>query len=51
MRGRVRPSTHRGYEGLLCLYALPTLGRVPIAELHPLQLQDLYASSWSRGAH
>jgi integrase len=47
--GRVRPSTHRGYEGLLRLYALPSLGDVPLAELHPLQLQDIYGKLLESG--
>ncbi len=47
--GRVRPSTHRGYAGLIRLYALPALGEVPLSSLRPLHLQRLYASELGRG--
>jgi len=42
MRGRVRPSTHRGYRGLLHQYAIPAIGSMKLSDLHPLQLQHLY---------
>jgi integrase len=40
---RVRAKTHEGYEGLVRLYALPRMGNVPLTDLSPLQLQNLYA--------
>jgi integrase len=42
-RDRVRPSTHEGYRALLHCHLIPALGTIPLAELHPLHLQDLYA--------
>jgi hypothetical protein len=43
MRGRVRPKTLEGYEGLIRLYANPALGELPLDTLHPLHLQRLFA--------
>lgn len=43
MRGRVRPKTLDGYEGLIRLYALPALGALPLADVAPLDVQRLYA--------
>ena len=42
-RGRVRPRTYQGYEGLIRLYAVPALGHVPLIGLRPLHLQGLYS--------
>jgi integrase len=42
MRGRVRATTHDGYESLIRRRALPTIGPILLNELHPLHLQDLY---------
>ena len=42
-RGRVRAVTYEGYEALLRLHALPQLGDLPLANLRPLDLQDLYS--------
>ncbi len=42
MRGRVRPKTFEGYEGVIRLYAVPNLGAIPLLELRPLDLQRLY---------
>src|SRR3954447_3675271 len=42
VKARVRANTHRGYEALIKLYALPQLGEIPLSELHPLDIQDLY---------
>src|SRR5439155_22872476 len=50
MQGRVRPSTHRGYMGLLELYALPALGGIPLDQVRPLQLQRLYGDLLGRGS-
>src|SRR5437763_1579331 len=50
MRGRIRPTTHRGYAGLLELYALPAIGEVPLAQLRPMQLQRLYGDLLGRGS-
>ncbi len=41
-RGRVRAKIHDGYRGLIRLYAAPALGRIPLDELRPLDLQGLY---------
>src|SRR5919201_4982788 len=49
MQGRVRPSTLRGYRCLLQLYALPTLGHLPLDALHPLALQRLYGHLLATG--
>ena len=35
-RGRVRPSTYDGYEGLIRLYASPRIGGVLLSELTAL---------------
>ncbi len=43
-KGRVRATTYDGYESLLRLHALPSLGDIPLAELHPLHIEDLYAA-------
>src|SRR6266496_2604890 len=48
-RGRVRPKTYEGYEGLIRLYALPRLGPVPLPALHPLHLQRLYSELLAPG--
>jgi integrase len=42
-RTRVRPATYDGYESLVRCHVNPFLGSLPLAELHPLHLQDLYA--------
>lgn len=41
---RVRPRTYQGYEGLIRLYAIPSIGAMGIKDLHPLDLQSLYAA-------
>src|SRR5436190_9352603 len=48
-RGRVRAKTHDGYAGLIRLYAAPALGRVPLSDLRPLDLQRLYGQCLERG--
>lgn len=48
-KGRVRAKTHDGYRGLIRLYAAPALGRVPLEELRPLDLQGLYGRCLERG--
>ena len=48
-RARVRPKTYEGYEGVIRLYATPALGEIPLGSLHPLHLQNLYASLTGRG--
>src|SRR5213593_1407562 len=50
VRGRVRARTYRGYAGLLRRYAIPALGEVPLADLHPLHLQHLYGALLEEGA-
>src|SRR6266511_4402291 len=48
-RGRLRSKTHEGYEGAIRLYALPALGGIALARLHPLDLQECYATLLDRG--
>jgi len=48
-RGRVRPKTYEGYEGVIRLYASPALGEIPLERLHPLHLQQLYGALTERG--
>ena len=43
VRGRVRPRTFGGYESLLRINAIPSIGPIPLADLGPLHLQSLYA--------
>jgi integrase len=50
MRGRVRPGTFGAYECMLRLYAIPALGAIPLAELHPLQIQQLYGDLLGAGS-
>src|SRR5436309_6226983 len=40
---RVRPSTYDGYAFLIQHHALPALGHLPLGEVHPLHIQQLYA--------
>src|SRR6059036_3230238 len=48
-RGRLRPKTHEGYQGVIRLYASPGIGGVPLSLLHPLHLQHLYSELMERG--
>jgi integrase len=48
-RGRLRPKTHEGYQGLIRLYACPALGHIPLHRLRPLHLQECYACLIERG--
>ena len=48
-KGRLRSKTHEGYEGVIRLYASPGIGGVPLSRLHPLHLQECYASLIERG--
>jgi integrase len=50
MRTRVRATTHEGYAALVRHYACPHLGEIPLGELHPLQIQRLYAQLLEPGA-
>jgi integrase len=50
MRSRVRATTYEGYSALVRHHALPRLGDVPLSELHPLQIQRLYAHLLEPGA-
>jgi integrase len=50
MKGRVRPTTHEGYESLIRLHARPALGAVPLKELTSLDIQHLYSSLLSGGS-
>jgi integrase len=47
MRGRVRPKTLDGYQGLIRLYAIPALGEMRLADLGPLEIQRLYGQLFS----
>ncbi len=49
MGGRVRPKTLEGYENLLRRHAMPRIGAVPLAELTPLVIQELYTSLMAEG--
>jgi integrase len=42
IRTRVRPATYDGYESLVRCHINPALGHLPLRDLHPLHLQDLY---------
>jgi hypothetical protein len=48
-RGRVRGKTYEGYEGVIRLYATPSVGDIPLGDLHPLHLQRLYGELLDRG--
>jgi integrase len=48
-KGRVRGKTYEGYGGMLRLYLSPALGGVPLRDLTPLHLQDLYSGLLARG--
>jgi len=43
-KARVRARTYQGYEGLIRLYAVPSVGEILLQDLHPLHLQSLYTS-------
>jgi len=47
-RARVRPSTYRGYEGLMRCYGIPALGSIPLAALHPLHIQHVESRALDR---
>jgi integrase len=49
MKGRVRPTSLRGYEGLVRLYAIPAIGDLRLVELHPLHIQGMYADLLAGG--
>jgi integrase len=44
----IRPSTWRRYEQLLRLYAIPTLGTLPLTRLEPRHVQRLYTDCLAR---
>ena len=46
---RTRPMTWRGYEHLVRLHILPTLGRVPLAKLTPQQVHSLVTQKVREG--
>lgn len=46
---RVRPTTLAGYESLVRINAVPLLGDLALGDLHPLDLQGLYAGMLERG--
>ena len=43
-QARVRACTYRSYEATIRCHVRPALGALPLDELHPLHLQDLYAA-------
>lgn len=46
---RTRPMTWRGYEHLVRLHILPTLGRVPLAKLTPQHVHSLVTQKVREG--
>ena len=46
---RTRPMTWRGYEHLVRLHILPTLGRIPVAKLSPQHVHSLIAHKIREG--
>jgi len=48
-KNRVRARTFEGYEGLLRRHVVPSIGALPLAELGPLDLQDLYSALLDEG--
>lgn len=42
-RSRIRPTTYRGYEGVIRNHVAPGIGHHRLVDLHPLHLQDFYA--------
>jgi integrase len=49
IKPRVRPSTHRSYSEIARLHIIPTLGKVPIARLSPVQVQSLLNAKLAAG--
>ena len=47
-QGRVRQTTWEGYESSIRNYVGPDLAVLPLVEIHPLSLQNLYSSLLSR---
>ena len=48
-RDRVRPLTWRGYEQLIRVHLVPTLGRVPLARLTPQHVNTLLSAKTREG--
>jgi integrase len=48
VRARVRPTTYRGYEGLIRGYAVPAMGHHLLGDLHPLHVQRLEGAALQR---
>jgi integrase len=48
VRARVRPTTYRGYEGLIRGYVIPALGQVPLQSVRPLHIQRLESAALAR---
>ena len=48
VKGRVRQRTHEGYEALIRIHAKPAIGEIGLADLRPLDLQELYSSVLAR---
>jgi integrase len=49
MRFRVRPTTYDGYRGMCEVHAIPRIGSVPLADLHPLVIQRMYTEVLTSG--
>src|SRR5438552_7331074 len=49
IRTRVRASTYDGYSFLVHHHAMPALGHLPLGDVHPLHIQQLYARMTSPG--
>ena len=48
-KGRLRPSTHRGYDLVVRLHLVPALGHVPLNRLTPDVIERAYAGMASAG--
>jgi integrase len=46
----IRPSTHRRYEQLLRIYAVPVLGALRLSRLEPRHVQQLYTQCLAQGS-
>ena len=49
VRGNVKPITYESYERIIRVHVVPTLGRVKLDKLNPLDLQTLYRERLDSG--
>jgi integrase len=49
VRGNVKPITYESYERIINVHVVPTLGRVKLDKLNPLDLQTLYRERLASG--